>query len=81
MNEKKYFQVIDPDQRGPLATVAPNCLYLEVTNQCNLTCKTCPLTYGRVESPALLSLEREVYRPDVVLRWNARFGRWQAHRP
>ncbi|HEX2279679.1 MAG: radical SAM protein [Candidatus Tectomicrobia bacterium] len=58
MDEKRYFQVIDPDQRGPAATLAPTCLYLEVTNECNLTCKTCPLTYGRVEPPALLSLEK-----------------------
>jgi radical SAM protein with 4Fe4S-binding SPASM domain len=58
MEEKKYFQVIDPDRRGPVATLAPTCLYLEVTNECNLTCKTCPLTYGRVEPPALLSLEK-----------------------
>ena len=58
MDEKRYFQVIDPDQRGPVASLAPTCLYLEVTNECNLTCKTCPLTYGRVEPPALLSLEK-----------------------
>ena len=58
MDEKRYFQVIDPDQRGPAATLAPTCLYLEVTNECNLTCKTCPLTYGRVESPALLTLDK-----------------------
>jgi radical SAM protein with 4Fe4S-binding SPASM domain len=58
MDEKKYFQVIDPEQRGPVAALAPTCLYLEVTNECNLTCKTCPLTYGRVEAPALLTLEK-----------------------
>jgi len=58
VDEKQYFQVIDPDQRDPLASMAPTCLYLEVTNECNLTCKTCPLTYGRVESPAMLSLEK-----------------------
>ncbi len=58
MDERKYFQVVDPDQRGPIAAVAPTCLYLEVTNECNLTCKTCPLTYGRVESPALLTLDK-----------------------
>src|SRR3712207_3667231 len=58
MDEKRYFQVIDPDQRGPAAALAPACLYLEVTNECNLTCKTCPLTYGRVESAALLTLEK-----------------------
>jgi radical SAM protein with 4Fe4S-binding SPASM domain len=58
MDENKYFQIIDADQRGPIATSAPTCLYLEVTNECNLTCKTCPLTYGRVESPALLTLDK-----------------------
>jgi radical SAM protein with 4Fe4S-binding SPASM domain len=56
MDEKKYFQVIDAEQRGPIAAAAPTCLSLEVTNECNLTCKTCPLTYGRVEPPALLTL-------------------------
>ena len=58
MDEKKYFQVIDAEQRGPIAISAPTCLYLEVTNECNLTCKTCPLTYGRVEPPALLTLDK-----------------------
>jgi radical SAM protein with 4Fe4S-binding SPASM domain len=58
MNEKKYFQIIDADQRAAIAPGAPTCLYLEVTNECNLTCKTCPLTYGRAESPALLSLDK-----------------------
>ena len=58
MDEGKYFQVVDPDRRGPIAASAPTCLYLEVTNECNLTCKTCPLTYGRVEPPALLTLDK-----------------------
>jgi radical SAM protein with 4Fe4S-binding SPASM domain len=58
MDEKKYFQLIDSNQRGAIATLAPTCLYLEVTNECNLTCKTCPLTYGRVEAPALLTLDK-----------------------
>jgi radical SAM protein with 4Fe4S-binding SPASM domain len=58
MDEKQYFHVVESDQRGPIATSAPTCLYLEVTNECNLTCKTCPLTYGRVEPPALLSLDK-----------------------
>jgi MoaA/NifB/PqqE/SkfB family radical SAM enzyme len=58
MDEKKYFQLVDAEQRSSIATMAPTCLYLEVTNECNLTCKTCPLTYGRVEAPALLSLEK-----------------------
>lgn len=58
MDEKRYFQVIDPNRRGPLAPMPPTCLYLEVTNECNLTCKTCPLTYGRVEAPARLTLDK-----------------------
>jgi radical SAM protein with 4Fe4S-binding SPASM domain len=58
VDANRYFQVIDPEQRRPIASMAPTCLYLEVTNTCNLTCKTCPLTYGRVESPALLTLEK-----------------------
>jgi radical SAM protein with 4Fe4S-binding SPASM domain len=58
MDEQQYFQVLDSERRAPVAPAAPTCLYLEVTNECNLTCKTCPLTYGRVESPAMLSLEK-----------------------
>jgi radical SAM protein with 4Fe4S-binding SPASM domain len=61
MDEKQYFQVIDPEQRSSLAPLPPMCLYLEVTNECNLTCKTCPLTYGRVEAPALMTLEKVRY--------------------
>lgn len=53
-----YFNAIDPDGRGVVATQDPICLYLEVSNECNLACKTCPITYGKVEEPASLSLER-----------------------
>lgn len=59
--QSAYFKVIDSTQRGPIAPVAPACLYLEVTNECNLTCVTCPLTFGRVEAPALLTLEKVRY--------------------
>jgi len=30
----------------------PVCLYLEVTNRCNLLCTTCPRTYAELEPPA-----------------------------
>src|SRR5262249_60370435 len=30
----------------------PVCLYLEVTNRCNLLCTTCPRTYAALEPPA-----------------------------
>jgi MoaA/NifB/PqqE/SkfB family radical SAM enzyme len=38
--------------------MAPTCLYLEVTNECNLTCKACPLSDGRVASPAALTVAK-----------------------
>lgn len=51
-----YFQAVDPESRSADAVSDPVCLYLEVSNECNLACKTCPLTYGKVEEPAALSL-------------------------
>ena len=53
-----YFQAVDPASRGAVAPRDPVCLYLEVSNECNLACKTCPITYGKVEEPASLSLEQ-----------------------
>ena len=53
-----YFKAVDPKGRGSIATQDPVCLYLEVSNQCNLACKTCPITYGKVEDPAALSLQQ-----------------------
>src|SRR5919106_3914687 len=53
-----YFQAVDPASRGAAAPQDPGCLYLEVSNECNLACKTCPITYGKVEEPASLSLEQ-----------------------
>jgi MoaA/NifB/PqqE/SkfB family radical SAM enzyme len=35
----------------------PVCLYLEVTNRCNLLCTTCPRTYVELEPPADMSWE------------------------
>lgn len=56
--EKLYFRTVDPESRGEVAAAAPVCLYLEVSNECNLTCKTCPLTYGKAEAPAALTFEQ-----------------------
>jgi MoaA/NifB/PqqE/SkfB family radical SAM enzyme len=53
-----YFKAVDPKSRGTIATQDPVCLYLEVSNQCNLACKTCPITYGKVEEPAALRLKQ-----------------------
>lgn len=56
--DSAYFQAVDPLSRGAIAAQDPVCLYLEVSNECNLACKTCPITYGKVEEPAALSLEQ-----------------------
>ena len=36
---------------------APVCVYLEVTNRCNLLCETCPRTFEALEPPADMSWE------------------------
>jgi MoaA/NifB/PqqE/SkfB family radical SAM enzyme len=56
-----YFHAVDPAKRGTVAYQDPVCLYLEVSNECNLACKTCPITYGKVEEPASLSVEQVKY--------------------
>ena len=43
--------------RLPQATAPPVCLYLEVTNRCNLLCETCPRTFEALEPPADMSWE------------------------
>jgi MoaA/NifB/PqqE/SkfB family radical SAM enzyme len=42
-------------ERTELARQPPVCLYLEVTNRCNLLCTTCPRTYEELEPPADMS--------------------------
>lgn len=54
----EYFRAVEPAGRGPVAAQDPVCLYLEVSNECNLACKTCPITYGKIEKAAALSLEQ-----------------------
>ncbi len=44
-------------KRTAVATRPPVCLYLEVTNRCNLLCTTCPRTYEELEPPADMSWE------------------------
>ncbi|MGH7847877.1 MAG: radical SAM protein, partial [Candidatus Binatia bacterium] len=56
-----YFQAVDPASRSATAPQDPVCLYLEVSNECNLACKTCPITYGKVEQAASLTLEQVKY--------------------
>jgi MoaA/NifB/PqqE/SkfB family radical SAM enzyme len=42
-------------ERTEIAPRPPICLYLEVTNRCNLLCTTCPRTYEELEPPADMS--------------------------
>jgi MoaA/NifB/PqqE/SkfB family radical SAM enzyme len=50
---RRYFEAVDRRERQ--ATAAPVCLYLEVTNRCNLLCETCPRTFEALEPPADMS--------------------------
>ena len=47
---RRYFEQIAA--RAPQAEHEPVCLYLEVTNRCNLLCETCPRTFETLEPPA-----------------------------
>jgi MoaA/NifB/PqqE/SkfB family radical SAM enzyme len=51
---RRYFEEIGPE-RSSTAEVPPICLYLEVTNRCNLLCETCPRTFETLEPPADMS--------------------------
>ena len=53
---RRYFEAIDR-ARSPAAATMPVCLYLEVTNRCNLLCETCPRTFEALEPPADMSWE------------------------
>ena len=54
VDPRRYHEAADP-HRAPIAPKPPVCLYLEVTNRCNLLCTTCPRTYVELEPPADLS--------------------------
>jgi MoaA/NifB/PqqE/SkfB family radical SAM enzyme len=53
---RRYFDAIG-EQRGAEAAAPPVCLYLEVTNRCNLLCETCPRTFEDLEPPVDMSWE------------------------
>ena len=57
IDPRRYHEAADPD-RSPVAPGLPVCLYLEVTNRCNLLCTTCPRTYADLELPADMDWER-----------------------
>jgi MoaA/NifB/PqqE/SkfB family radical SAM enzyme len=56
VDPRRYFEAAAV-QAGGEAEKPPVCLYLEVTNRCNLLCTTCPRTYVELEPPADLSWE------------------------
>ena len=51
---RRYFEAVG-DARTAEAASPPVCLYLEVTNRCNLLCETCPRTFEDLEAPADMS--------------------------
>jgi MoaA/NifB/PqqE/SkfB family radical SAM enzyme len=51
---RRYFEQVGPERRAE-AVAPPVCLYLEVTNRCNLLCETCPRTFEELEPPADLA--------------------------
>src|SRR5271163_2202661 len=52
----RYFEKPE-DQLSILVQQEPVCLYLEVTNRCNLLCTTCPRTFEQLEPEADMSWE------------------------
>jgi MoaA/NifB/PqqE/SkfB family radical SAM enzyme len=50
----RYFEAVSA-RRAKVAEAPPVCLYLEVTNRCNLLCETCPRTFEALEPPADMS--------------------------
>ncbi len=53
---RRYFEKAD-DPLSVLVEHEPVCLYLEVTNRCNLLCTTCPRTFEELEREADMSWE------------------------
>ncbi len=46
---RRYFEAVSGG--GSVAEEPPVCLYLEVTNRCNLLCETCPRTFEALAPP------------------------------
>src|SRR5260221_5240215 len=53
---RRYFEAVGL-KRWNRAEAPPVCVYLEVTNRCNLLCETCPRTFEALEPPADMSWE------------------------
>lgn len=55
LDPRRYFEAVQT--RDAQAAAPPVCLYLEVTNRCNLLCETCPRTFEDLEPPQDMSWE------------------------
>jgi len=55
LDPRRYFETVAA--RDSHANAMPVCLYLEVTNRCNLLCETCPRTFEALEPPADMSMD------------------------
>ncbi len=55
LDARRYFESVAA--RDSVAEAPPVCLYLEVTNRCNLLCETCPRTFEELEPPADMSMD------------------------
>ena len=53
---RRYFEKPE-DELSSRADAEPVCIYLEVTNRCNLLCTTCPRTFEELEPEADMSWE------------------------
>ena len=54
VDPRRYHESVK-GERTEVAARPPVCVYLEVTNRCNLLCTTCPRTYEELEPPADMS--------------------------
>ena len=71
VDPRRYFEAGARPDRG-VADKPPVCLYLEMTNRCNLLCTTCPRTYAELEPPADMSWELFTRIVDQVPEHRAR---------
>lgn len=51
------YRVPDLEARGETVDALPRCVFIEVTNRCNLACATCPRTFLTYESPRDMTLD------------------------
>ena len=54
VDPRRYHESVK-GERTEAAAHPPVCVYLEITNRCNLLCTTCPRTYEELEPPADMS--------------------------